>query len=144
MWSIFVHTQDGLAKSLTKRITYLIDHYNRIAVNIMLASYGLTHRKLNSNSYNCNQNGTLVIVITWNLGLSQIFSICMSVTFHIYWYHHRSIHPWALRIHIIYLFVIHKISWITRKGLIHSFTSPYDDYILRKNPVIRGRLIPHL
>ena len=47
-----------LAKSLTKRMTYLIDHYHRIAVNIMLASYGLTHHNLNSNSYNCNQNGT--------------------------------------------------------------------------------------
>ena len=58
MWNIFVHIQNGLAKSLTKRITYLIDHYHRIAVNIMLASYGLTHHKLNSNSYNCNQNGT--------------------------------------------------------------------------------------
>ena len=53
-----IHTQNGLAKSLTKRITCLIDHYHRIAVNIMLASYGLTHRKLNSNSYNCNQNNT--------------------------------------------------------------------------------------
>jgi len=57
-WNIFVHTQNGLAKSLTKRITYLIDHYHRIAVNIMLASYGFKHHKLNSNSYNCNQNGT--------------------------------------------------------------------------------------
>ena len=54
---IFVHSQNGLAKYLTKRITYLIDHYQRIAVNIMLASYGLTHRKLNSNSSNYNQNG---------------------------------------------------------------------------------------
>ena len=58
MWNIFVHTQNGLFKSLTKRITYLIDHYHRIAVNIMLASYGLTHRKLNLNSYSYNQNGT--------------------------------------------------------------------------------------
>jgi hypothetical protein len=58
MWNIFVHIQNGLAESLTKRVTYLIDHYHRIEVNIMLASYGLTHRKLNSNSYNCNQNGT--------------------------------------------------------------------------------------
>ena len=47
-----------LAKSLTKRMTYLIEHYHRIAFNIMLASYGLTHRKLNSNSYNCNRNDT--------------------------------------------------------------------------------------
>ena len=53
-----IHIQNGLAKSLNKRITCLIDHYHRIAVNIMLASYGLTHHKLNSNSYNCNQNGT--------------------------------------------------------------------------------------
>ena len=115
MWNIFVHIQNGLAKSLNKRITYLIDHYHRIAVNIMLASYSLTHCKFNSNSYNCNQSSTPVAVSTWNLGLSQIFPICVPVTFYIYRYHHRSIHPWALRIHIRYLSVIHKISWITHK-----------------------------
>ena len=86
----------------------------------------------------------LVAVSTWNLGLSLIFSICVSVTFHIYRYHHRSIHPWALRIHIRYLSVIHKISWITHKGLIHLFISPYVDYILRKIPGIMGRLIPQI
>ena len=144
MWNIFIHTQNGLAKSLTKRITYLIDHYHRIRVNIKLASYGLTHRKLNSNSYNYNQILPLVAVSTWNLGLSQIFSICVTVTFHIYRYHHRNIHPWALRIHIRYLSVIHKISWITHKELIHLFISPYADYILRIIPGIRGRLIPHI
>jgi len=144
MWNIFVHTQNGLAKFLTKKITCLIDHYHRIAVNIMLASYGLTHRKLNSNSYNCNQNGTPVAVSTWNLDISQIFPICVSVTFHIYRYHHRSIHPWPLRIHIRYLSIIHKISWITHKGLIHLFISSYVDYILRKIPGIMGRLIPQI
>ena len=86
----------------------------------------------------------LIAVSTWNLGLSQIFPICVSVTFHIYRYHHRSIHPWALRIHIRYLSVIHKISWITHKGLIHLFISPYADYILRIISGIRGRLIPHI
>jgi len=86
----------------------------------------------------------LVAVITWNLGLSQIFPICVSVIFHIYRYHHRSVYPWALRIHTRYLSVIHKISWITHKGLIHLFISPYADYILRKIPGIRGRLIPHI
>ena len=115
MWNIFVHTQNGLAKSLTKRMTYLIDHYHRIAVNIMLASYGLTHCKFNSNSYNCNQSSTprcSKYVESWP---QPNISHHVSVIFHIYRYHHRSIHPWALRIHIRYLSVIHKISWITHK-----------------------------
>ena len=87
---------------------------------------------------------TLIAVSTWNLGSAKIFPICVPVTFYIYRYHHRSIHPWALRIHIRYLSVIHKISWITQKGFIHSFRSPYADYILRTIPGIRGRLIPHI
>ena len=144
MWDIFVHTQNGLAKSLTKRMTYLIDHYHRIAVNIMFASYSLTHRKLNSNLYNCNQNGTPCCNKYVEFWPQPIVPICVLVIFHTYQYHHRSIHPWALRIHIRYLSVIHKISWITQKGLIHSFTSPYANYILRKIPGIREKLIPHI
>ena len=122
----------------------MIDLYQRIAINIILASYGLTHRKLNSNSYNCNQNGTprcSKYVESWP---QPNISHHVSVIFHIYRYHHRSIHPWALRIHIRYLSVIHKISSITQKGLIHSFTSPYANYNLRKIPGIRGKLIPHI
>jgi len=145
MWNIFIsyiHTQNKLAKSL---IMKLID------------------KSLSKNCKSptsCWHHSVLQIIIQIHLiaiitapsrcsnyvesGLSQIFSICVSVMFHKYRYHHRSIHPWALRIPTWYLSVIHKISWITQKGLIHSFTSLYADYILRIIPGIRGRLIPRI
>ena len=128
MWNIFVHTQNGLAKSLTKRITYLIDHYHIIAVNIMLASYGLKYRKLNSNSYNCYQNDASCCnkyvesqpqPNISHLGVGYISNIPISPP------QHTSM---GIEIHTRYLSVINKISWITHKGLIFSFTSPYVDY----------------
>ena len=141
MWNIFIsyiHKQNGLAKSLIKR---LIDR--PLSNNCKSPTLCWHHAALQT--VNLIQINLIAIisalpaaVITWNLGLSQIFPICVSVTFHIYWYHHRNIHPWALRIHIKYLSVIHKISWITHKGFIHSFRNPYADYILRTIPVIRG------
>ena len=111
--------------------------------NIMLASLVLQTIIILNSSY-CNHNGTPRYSNYVESGLSQIFPICVSVMFHKYRYHHRSIHLWALRIHTRYLSVIHKISWITHKEFIHSFRSPYADYILRTIPGIWGRLIPHI
>ena len=130
MWNIFIsyiHIQNGLAKSPT-----LCWHHSVLQTIIIL------------NSSYCNHNGTPCYSNYVESGLSQIFPICVSVMFHKYRYQHRSIHPWALRIHIRYLSVIHKMSWITNKGLIHSFTSPYVDHILRKILGIRGSLIPRI
>ena len=144
MWNIFVYTQNGLAKSLIKR---LIDR--PLSKNWKSPTSCWHHSVLQTINLIqiylcCNHNGTPRYSNYVESGLSQIFPICVSVMFHKYRYHHRSIHPWALRIHIRYLSVIHKISWITQKGFIHSFRSPYANYILRTIPSIRGRLIPHI
>ena len=146
MWNIFIsyiHKQNGLAKSLIKRLIG-----RPFSKNCKSPTSCWHHSVLQTiiilNSSYCNHNGTPRYSNYVESGLSQIFPICVPVMFHKYRYHHRSIHPWALRIHIRYLSVIHKISWITHKGFIHSFRSPYADYILRTIPGIRGRLIPHI
>ena len=145
MWNIFVHTQKWI-----NQISYQESNLTErpLSQNCKLPTSCWHHTVLHTVNLiqihiTAIEMIPLVAVITWNLGLSQIFHICASVTFHIYRFHHLSIYLWALRIHIRYLSVIHKISWITQKGLIHSFTSPYADYILRIIPGIRGRLIPH-
>ena len=140
MWNIFIsyiHIQNGLAKSLIKRLIG-----RPFSKNCKSPTSCWHHSVLQTiiilNSSYCNHNGTPRYSNYVESGLSQIFPICVSVMFHKYWYHHRSIHLWALRIHTRYLSVIHKISWITHKGLIHLFTSSYADYILRTIPGNRG------
>ena len=127
-----------LAKSLIKR---LIDR--PLSKNCKSPTSCWHHSVLQTiiilNSFYCNHNGTPPRYSNYvESGLSEIFPICVSVMFHKYRYHHRSIHPWALRIHIRYLSVIHKISWITQKGLIHSFTSPYADTFWEKFQTLGG------
>ena len=145
MWNIFIsyiHKQNGLAKSLIKR---LIDR--PLSKNYKSPTSRWHHAVLQTVNWiqiYYNHNSTPHCSNYVESGLSQIFPICVSAMFHKYRYRHRSIHLWALRIHTRYLSVIHKISWITHKEFIHSFRSPYADYILRTIPGIRGRLIPHI
>jgi len=44
----------------------------------------------------------------------------------------------GIEIHTRYLSIINKIFWITHKGLIYSFTSPYVDYFLGKFQALGG------
>ena len=147
MWNIFIsyiHIQNGLAKSVIKR---LIDR--PLSKNCKSPTSCWHHdvlQKVNLIQICLTAIITAppVAVITWNLASAKYFPSACRLCFHTYRYHRHSIHPWALRIHTRYLSVIHKISWITHKGLIHLFISPYVDYILRKIPGIMGRLIPQI
>ena len=146
MWNIFICTYtNGLAKSLVKR---LIDiPLSKNCTSPTSCWHHMVLQTVNLIQIYCSHNGTLPPIHCSNYvesGLNQIFPICVSIMFLTYRYHHHNIHQWALRIHTRYLSVIYKISWITHKGLIYSFRSPYVDYILRTIPDIRGKLIPHI
>ena len=116
----------------------MIDHYHRIAVNIMLASHDLTHRKLNSNSYNCNQNGTprcSKYVESWPQ--PKISHLCVGYITHTdittaaYIYGYRK--SWRYK----------DPSSITYLGLSKGDFIARMLILLRSIPGIRGRFIPH-
>ena len=116
MWNIFIsyiHTQNGLAKSLIKR---LIDRpLSNNCKSPTLCWHHAVLQTVNLIQIHLTAIITepLIVVITWNLAPAKYFPSACRLCFHTYRYHHQSIHPWALRIHTRYLSVIHKISWIT-------------------------------
>ena len=109
----YIHTQNGIAKSLIKR---LID--KPLSKNCKLPISCWHHAVLQTINLiqihlNCNHNGTPDVVITWSLASAKYFPSACRLCFHTYRYHHQSIHLWALRIRTRYLSVIHKIFGMT-------------------------------
>ena len=104
MWNIFIsyiHIQNGLAKSLIKR---LIDR--PLSKNCKSPTSCWHHAVLQT--VNLIQINLIAIISA--LPATVIMWNACQLCFNTYRYHHRSMHPWAWRIHTRYLSVIHKIS----------------------------------